>query len=146
MACNKMKEKCGLLKFDPKIGHHLVPQRHKKPLKVKNVSTSLHIPDFVHLVSLVSFGFRRYCISISSILRSFLSNKASLMQFGGHFVGQINPQSQVCSSAQILPSFDNGAHFGFKCPELFLQVLWIGKKQKILSCGHKNSGINCTQA
>jgi len=71
----------------------------KTILKVKTVSTSLHIPDFMHLVCLMSFGFIRDSISPSLISRSFLSNEASFMQFGGHLASQISPQSQVCSSA-----------------------------------------------
>jgi len=46
----------------------------------------------------------------------------------------------------VLPSSGNGAHFGFKRHQLFLQVLWIENTLKILSSGHKNSGLNYTQA
>jgi len=113
MACSKMKRKYELLKIQSsrcplfkelritQIGHPLVPQRHKKILQVKTVSISLHIPGFVHLVSLMSFGFIRDSIITSLSSRSVLSNKASFMQFGGHLVGQISPQSQVCNSVQF---------------------------------------------
>ena len=68
------------------------------------------------------------------------------MQFGGHLDGQINPQSQVCNFAQILPSSGNGAHFGLKHPQLILQVLWLENTLKILSSGHKNSRLNYAQS
>jgi len=89
-----MKGKCGLLKINPntrcpllkesritQIGDHLVPQRYKKILKVKTVSTYPHILGFVHLVSLMPFGSIRDSISQSLSSRSVLSNKASFMQF-----------------------------------------------------------------
>jgi len=52
----------------------------------------------------------------------------------------------VWSFAQLLPSFGNGAHFGFKHIQPIVQVLRLENKLKFLSSGYKNSRLNDSQA